>query len=105
MLQGIVKFVGHGAGFGVYEGQYIKNCMTGFGRKIFANGSFHCGWWKGDDPYGFGVGNHFTGGTGVKQGLYEKKWGSKPQESHFKGDDEQFCDRFKYNSTKNSECL
>ena len=46
--------------------------LNGFGRKISSTGKFHIGWFKSDEPYGYGIGNYYTGDNEVKEGLYSK---------------------------------
>ena len=57
--------------------------MTGFGRRIYSDGQYHIGWWKNNFPFGYGIGNRFTGDQGVKEGLYETKDENEKFDNHF----------------------
>ena len=57
---------------GVSEGQWDENgCLTGFGRFIWNDGSYHIGWFHENAVRGYGIGNFYTNGQGVKEGLYD----------------------------------
>ena len=40
--------------YGIYEGQYIDDEWTGFGRRIIANGDYFIGQWKEGMRNGWG---------------------------------------------------
>ena len=45
----------------LYEGQFANQKLSGWGRKVYFQDKnfpqFHVGWFKDEEPHGFGIGN------------------------------------------------
>ena len=66
----------------IKEGQFSNGQLQGLGSAIFEDGTYHIGWWKYGQPFGYGVGTAFTGPDGEeKDGYYDYTQVSK--ESNF----------------------
>lgn len=37
-----------------------------------ADGTFHIGWFKGGMAHGFGIGNAYTNGMGIRNGIFKE---------------------------------
>ena len=46
-------------------------CVFRWGRVIYGDGTFHIGWLKRDFAFGYGIGNKWTNGEGIKIGYYD----------------------------------